>query len=147
MREYIFRPDNPHEKQDVDSLFQKGMELFKEGEVNEAVLVFEAVVKQDADAVESWRMLGLCHCELDNDKVAIECFKRAVDIDPYNIEALRDLGTSYVNELNSIRALETLRAWITHNPRYVGLDIKVDAHSDGSLMDEVLHLMIEAEVF
>ena len=47
------------------------------------------------------------------------------------------LGTSYVNELDSVKALETLRAWITHNPRFQGLKVTADEYSDGTLMDEV----------
>jgi peroxin-5 len=147
MREYLFKADNKYESSELNGLFDKGMELFRAGNLNEAISAFEAVAKKDTGMGESWRMLGSCHCELDNDKVAIECFKRAVEIDPYNIEALRELGTSYVNELNSIRALESLRAWLTHNPRFVGLEISVDAHSDGSLMDEVIHLITEAQAF
>lgn len=153
MREYIFLPENPYEQRSstsdtsLSSLFDEGMELFKAGDIYPARQVFEAIVKKATEAADSWRMLGVCHSELDNDKVAIECFKRAVEIDPYNLEALRDLGTSYVNELNSIRALETLRAWITHNPRFIGLEIKADAYSDGSLMEEVLHMMMEADAY
>ena len=148
MREYNFRAGNRFDEpgSDVD-LFARGMELFRAGDVNEAVLVFEAAIKRDAQVGEAWHVLGVCHCELDNDKVAIECFKRAVDIDPYNIDALRDLGTSYVNELNSVRALESLKAWLSHNPRYAGLSISADVHGDGSLMNEVLHMITEAQTF
>lgn len=47
------------------------------------------------------------------------------------------LGTSYVNELDSQRALHNLKAWVQHNPKYSGLEIAVDEYSDGTLMDEV----------
>lgn len=47
------------------------------------------------------------------------------------------LGTSYVNELDSERALRNLMAWVQHNPKYAGLEIAVDEYSDGTLMDEV----------
>lgn len=47
------------------------------------------------------------------------------------------LGTSYVNELDSQRALHNLKAWVQHNPKYAGLEITVDEYSDGTLMDEV----------
>lgn len=38
--------------------------------------------------------------------------------DPYNLPALLSLGVSYVNELDSARALQNLKAWIEHNPKY-----------------------------
>lgn len=74
----------------------------------------------------------------------IDCLRRAVEFDPYNLDALLPLGTSYVNELDSIKALETLRAWVFHNPRFHGLKVADDGYSDGSLMDEVQQLMLAA---
>lgn len=50
---------------------------------------------------------------------------------------IQALGTSYVNELDSERALHNLKAWVQHNPKYSGLEIAVDEYSDGTLMDEV----------
>lgn len=52
---------------------------------------------------------------------------------------------SYVNELNSSKALGSLRAWVEHNPKYHGLEVEPDEYSDGSLMDDVLQLMQRAE--
>ena len=37
---------------------------------------------------EVWRMLGEAHAENDEDRVAIACLEKAVDIDPYNLDAL-----------------------------------------------------------
>jgi peroxin-5 len=42
-----------------------------------------------------------------------------------------------VNELDPQRALHNLKAWVQHNPKYAGLELKVDEYSDGTLMDEV----------
>jgi hypothetical protein len=49
-------------------------------------------------------------------------------------------GVSYVNELDPQRALHNLKAWVQHNPKYAGLELKVDEYSDGTLMDEVTHI-------
>ena len=78
------------------------MELFNSGNVREAILAFEAGVQTDPEHAEGWRMLGVCHAENDEDKKAIVCLRRAVDADPYNVDALLALGTSYVNELGEI---------------------------------------------
>jgi peroxin-5 len=118
------------------------MELFRLGQINEAVLAFEAQLQKSPDHDECWRMLGACHAENDEDKRAIECLRNALDCDPYNLDALLALGTSYVNEVDSVKALETLRSWVQHNPRFQGLKIEADEYSDGSLMDEVMQLML-----
>ena len=73
--------------------------MFNSGNVHEAILAFEAGVQVDPEHAEGWRMLGACHAENDEDKKAIVCLRRAVDADPYNVDALLALGTSYVNEL------------------------------------------------
>ncbi len=45
-------------------------------------------------------------------------------------------GTSYVNDLDSVAALQTLRLWVAHNPRFAGLQqaLQQDEYSDGTLM-------------
>lgn len=40
-----------------------------------------------------WRMLGVCYAENEDDKKALYCLKKAVDLDPYNLEAQLALGT------------------------------------------------------
>ena len=47
-----------------------------------------------------------------------------------------------MNELDSVRALEALRSWVTHNPMFQGVQVVADEYSDGSLMDEVVQLML-----
>ena len=124
------------------SLFERAMIAFKEGNISDAIHMFEADVQKNNDRDESWRMLGLCHAENDDDKRAIVCLKRALEIDPYNLNSLLELGISYVNELDSIKALQTLKEWVTNNPRFQGLNIASDEYSDGTFMDEVIQLMI-----
>ncbi|CAM9363071.1 unnamed protein product [Phaeothamnion confervicola] len=144
-------------------LFAEGIRLFEAGDIAEAVLCFEAELQRDPGNSEAWRMLGQSHAENDQDPLAITCLERAVEHDPYNLEALLALGVSYVNELDSQKALATLKAswlcwmawlcfflllyaaWVAHNPKYAGLEVVADEYSDGTLMDEVMQLMLTAE--
>lgn len=90
-------------------------------------------------------MLGVCHAENDEDRKAIVCLQKAVEQDPYNLDALLALGVSYVNELDHENALKTLQSWVQHNPKFAGLKFEADHYSDGTLMDEVAQLMIKAQ--
>ncbi|CAI5717823.1 unnamed protein product [Peronospora destructor] len=139
---YTYKAENPF--LDSPENFQKGIAFFKSGHLDDAILAFEAEVQQHSDNSETWQMLGECHAENDEDKSAIACLERAVEEDPYNLSALLALGVSNVNELNSQGALKTLKAWVQHNPKFHGLEIQVDEYSDGSLMDEVMQLMLQA---
>ena len=49
--------NNQNNEENID-LFSRGMELFQEGKIREAVLVFEANVREEKENSEAWRMLG-----------------------------------------------------------------------------------------
>ncbi|KAJ0408740.1 hypothetical protein P43SY_001964 [Pythium insidiosum] len=140
--EYVYKADNPFSEKTEN--FERGVKFFESGHLDDAILAFEAEVKQHPENSEAWRMLGECHAENDEDKSAIICLERAVEEDPYNLSALLALGVSHVNELNSQGALKTLKAWVQHNPKFHGFEIHLDEYSDGSLMDEVMQLMLQA---
>ena len=88
------------------------MTHFQEGRLALAVLAFEAEIQRDALNSEAWRMLGLSHAENEEDYKAIHCLEKAIDADPYNLDALLALGVSYVNETNTEGALKNLKAWV-----------------------------------
>ena len=108
---------------------EEGMREFRAGNLKEAIRAFEMELQcNNADSATAWRMLGQCHAENDMDQQAILCLEQAVDRDPYSPEALLALGVSYVNELNHNRALDNLKAWITHNPTFAGLELDDDVY-------------------
>lgn len=142
-KKYKYVERNPHD--DDKAAFAKGQAAFERGDIHDAIFYLEAAVKQDDMNAEAWRLLGQSHAENDQDPQAIICLERAVERDPYNLQALLALGVSYVNELDHNKALKNLQAWVQHNPRFAGLKIVKDEYSDGSLVDEVMQLMIKAQ--
>lgn len=123
------------------------MRLFKAGDLDNAILAFQADVEMHDQNSEGWRMLGECHAEHDEDKKAIACLQRAIDRDAYNLNALLSLGVSHVNELDSMHALHTLKAWIQHNPKFHGLVLVANENTDGNLMSQVMQLMLQAQSY
>jgi tetratricopeptide (TPR) repeat protein len=156
-----------------DDMFEKGMQYYAEGHVDEAILAFEASVQSHPENVDNvtvseniefdtavdeiWNMLGKCHAEMDKDTSAIFCLQQALEYDPFNLPALLALGTCHVNEMNPMEALECLQGWVKHNPKFHGLEAKMkkqyntdsadDVYADGTLMDEVLQLMLAVANF
>lgn len=151
---------NPLSKQ---NWMEKGVRFFHQGNLGEAIRAFEMELQQNnPDNATAWRMLGRCHAENDMDPEAIKCLEAAVDRDPYSPESLLALGVSYVNELNHEKALENMKAWFTHNPKYAGMNLPTDiygaANSTGaksmasggakeSAFEEVKHLLLAALAF
>ena len=138
---------NKNEYQTDRNVFEQGMELYQQGRIREAILAFEAEAQVDLENSEAWRMLGVCHAENDEDKKAINCLQRSFEADPYNIDSLLAMGTSYVNEVDSLRAIDSLRSWVTHNPQFEGLKVEADEYSDGSLIDEAVQLMLAVSAY
>jgi peroxin-5 len=98
-----------------------GLQEYNRGNISEAIRCFETLLQAHDDHAKAWYYLGKCHAENDLDVQAITCLERSVERDPFNPEALLALGVSYVNELNHKKALQSLKEWITHNPKYADL--------------------------
>uniref|UniRef100_A0A7S2SJ13 Peroxin-5 n=1 Tax=Mucochytrium quahogii TaxID=96639 RepID=A0A7S2SJ13_9STRA len=141
-RPYELAAENPFATD--DNPYERGIELFKQGQLPDAILAFEAAVTKDGTHADAWRMLGVAHQENDQDPKAISCLERAVENDAYHLDALLGLGVSYVNELDQEKALKNLKAWVVNNPNFHGLEVSHDPYGDGSLMDDVMQLMLKA---
>jgi peroxin-5 len=148
--EFIHKQEQPPEMLDWMS---EGLKQFQEGNLKQAIHSFEMELQhKNPDNAAAWRMLGRCHAENDQDPEAIKCLEAAVDRDPYSPESLLALGVSYVNELNHEKALENLKGWFTHNPKYAGMDMPDDiygavattAETKESAFEEVKRLLLSA---
>ena len=123
---------------------EDGMQFFRRGETRQAILCFEAELLERSENSDAWRMLGKCHAENDEDRRAIACFERAVENDPYSLDSLLALGVSYVNELSIDKALSNLKTWVQHNVKYADLEVVDDGYGDGSVLDDVQNLLLQA---
>lgn len=139
--EQIINVDADTRSENYQKLFEQGMQSYREGNIAEAIKAFEAAIKVDPETSDAWNMLGTCHTENDDDKIAIICFKKSLENDQYHLNSLLSLGICYVNESDPTKALEHLKSWVTHNPMFHGLSVPMDEYSDGSFMDEVVQLM------
>lgn len=113
-----------------DEYFKEGLRLMKEGNLNEAILAFEACVQIEQNRSEAWRYLGICHADNENENSGIAAFLKCIENDPYDLDALLQLGVSYTNEIDPTRALKYLRSWIANHPDYSILNANATANSD-----------------
>merc|ERR1740123_856542 len=114
--EYLFAEEEL--KEDLQDAFAEGIRLMKEGNLNEAVLAFEACVRKEPERSEAWRYLGQCHADNENENGAIAAFLKCNKLDPYDLDTLLQLGVSYTNEIDPFRALNYLKQWIGNHPDY-----------------------------
>lgn len=95
-------------------------ELHRQGDLFGAIEALEEALKRN-ETSEGWRRLGSILAEADDDERAIDCYTRAVRADSHDLQSLLNLGVSYTNELDKVRALVYLRHWIASHPVYANV--------------------------
>jgi len=108
--------ENPYRNH--DNAFDLGANLWQRGELKKCVLALESAVQRDPQNVQAWKLLGTAQAECDNDEKAIQAYTKAYEQNPQDLDVLLELGVSYTNELNKIRALVFLKTWLENHPRY-----------------------------
>ena len=105
----------------ADALYERGVSMYREGELKGAVESFESCVRLDPSHSRAWLHLGYAHQELDNDAEAIACLERAAREDAYDGEVMRALAVSYVNEMEGGMAEAAVRGWMATVPELAGV--------------------------
>ena len=99
-------------------LLELGKEYTKNLDSLNARLAFEAEINNNPDNSEAWLLLGRIHTENDRDDLAMECFLKAVDADPFNGDALLALGISCTNEFDEFDAMIYIANWVKLHSSY-----------------------------
>jgi len=102
---------------DVD-LLQVAKDFLSKNDSQNARLALEAEINKNSDNSEAWLILGKIHTENDRDDLAMQCFLKAIDADPFNGEALLALGISCTNEFDEFDAMVYIADWIKLHPSY-----------------------------
>lgn len=129
-KEYKYSEENP--MIDAENALEKGKTFLAQGDIPSAVLCFEAATKQSPENVEVWELLGTTQAENENDPNAIPALKKALELQPNNLNVLMSLAVCYTNESYQREALRHLKNWLASNPKYSHLVPQQEPPEEGA---------------
>jgi peroxin-5 len=116
--DYQFKYSDNSYIESNENLIELALRLMKENKDIEAMKALEAEVRVNPNSSEGWKLLGQMHAQFDCDSEAIKCLEKGHACDAYNLESMMALGVSLTNELDSIRAMEIFKQWISNHDIY-----------------------------
>jgi Flp pilus assembly protein TadD len=104
------------DRSQAKALLEKGKELYRDDQDNEAVATFEQAVKLDPELAEAHFRLALSYEAVGKSenaeseyKKSVEAYKKHLDANPDDAEAHYNLGQSYANLANYSEAIREYR--------------------------------------
>lgn len=78
----------------IEELWSLGESAFKAGNLDEALIRFEAALARDQTRARSWNFVGGAHFARGDFARALEEFRRALALDPRDVRACNNFGTA-----------------------------------------------------
>lgn len=104
--------------------YEIGCILMENGaKLSEAAMAFEAAVQENPNHVDAWLRLGLVQIQNEKEINGISALESCLRLDPKNLEAMKNLAISYINEGYDTSSFTILNQWI--ETKYPNIDTSV----------------------
>ncbi|MFH2108267.1 MAG: tetratricopeptide repeat protein [Chrysiogenia bacterium] len=90
----------------IVSELEKGNLLFSAKKFQEAMLVYEDILKKNPDVFIIYKNIGNCYFALEKYDRAVEFYLKLFEKQPKSVEIMNLIGNSYVNAKNMEKAME-----------------------------------------
>jgi tetratricopeptide (TPR) repeat protein len=102
---------------DVRDLFSEATELAEQGQLDEALALFQALLKTDSNNATVWNNVGIILFRQGKYREAVNSFGQATDVDPEFTNAWFNKSLALVNLEKDTEALRALDKVLKLNPR------------------------------
>lgn len=93
--------------------YEIGCILMENGaKLSEAALAFEAAVQETPQHVDAWLKLGEVQTQNEKELRGISALEQCLKLDEHNVEAMKTLAISYINEGYDVSAFTMLNRWV-----------------------------------
>lgn len=93
--------------------YEIGCILMENGaKLSEAALAFEAAVQENPQHVDAWLKLGEVQTQNEKELNGINALEHCLKLDERNVEAMKTLAISYINEGYDVSAFTMLNRWV-----------------------------------
>ena len=103
-----------------DTNLSKGIDMFREGKYDEAIVSFEKVVEKFPDNIEGHYNLGLSYLRKGDVDQAIASFEKAAELNPEALPVFLALGEAYFSKDENEKAMESYQRAIKIDPENPG---------------------------
>ncbi|SMN20920.1 similar to Saccharomyces cerevisiae YDR244W PEX5 Peroxisomal membrane signal receptor for the C-terminal tripeptide signal sequence (PTS1) of peroxisomal matrix proteins [Maudiozyma saulgeensis] len=131
--------DSKNEYLNNPNAYKIGCILMENGaKLSEAAMAFEAAVQETPDHIDAWLKLGLVQIQNEKELNGICALEKCLKLDGKNLEAMKTLAISYINEGYDMSALTILNQWISTKYPNIELTTGLNNEKDSVLIDETL---------
>lgn len=108
-----YKFDDENEYLHNPNAYEIGCILMENGaKLSEAALAFEAAVQEDPKHVDAWLKLGEVQTQNEKELHGISALEQCLKLDQSNLEAMKTLAISYINEGYDVSAFTMLNRWV-----------------------------------
>ncbi|MGQ0606227.1 MAG: tetratricopeptide repeat protein [Candidatus Nitrosotenuis sp.] len=99
-------------------LFKKGVHLMADERLEDAVKIFEQIVRLDSSNIDAFLKLGYSKFHLDDFAGALQAYDRVLEIDVANSEAWNLKSLVHYQQKNYVKALDSVEKSIESDPTF-----------------------------
>lgn len=100
----------------ADTHYRNGVKLLKQRQVDAAIEQLNLTLKHNAQHAEAYRYLGLAYGQKNLWVEASQVLRKAVELQPADVQSLKNLGVAYLKQDQYADAIEVLQQALTHAP-------------------------------